>query len=130
MEKDIGFIRKITLRSARNWFATYAKQLAFRKEERTTLGRWKPGSNVPDRYDRSVCATELSLRDKIATRIEKGWRPALPYEIPTRGKEVTREMADSSAESTSGSSAISEIVRKREDISDIYGGDPAKPKKK
>lgn len=126
LERQLGSIRKITLRSARNWFATYAKQLSLTKEDRATLGRWKPGSNMPDRYDRSVCATELALRRKIVCRIEKGRRRASPYEIPKNEGRTQPDLAESSAESTSESSTTSELVRQLENIADLYGATPPK----
>lgn len=129
LETQLGLIRKITLHITRNWFPTYAKQLSFSKEYRTALGRWNPGSNMPDRYDRSVCATELALRDNIVTRIEKGRGPAPPYEIPSKSNTKARDLADCSAESTSESPTMSEFARAKEDISDLYGNGPAISKK-
>ena len=37
---------------------------------------------MPNRYDRSACATELRLRDNILDNIRRGWSPAIQYEIP------------------------------------------------
>ena len=56
----LGFAHLATLRIARNWSSTYAKQLLASKEGRTALGRWGPGSDTPDRYGRSADSTELT----------------------------------------------------------------------
>ena len=38
---------------------------------------------MPDRYDRSVCAGELLLRNTIVTKMADGWGPAGAFRLPT-----------------------------------------------
>ena len=71
-----------TLHSPRNWFATCATQLAFKREDRETPGRWSAGSLMPDKYDRGVCVTELRLRGEILSQVNDGWRPQKAFEVP------------------------------------------------
>ena len=37
---------------------------------------------MPERYDRSVCADELLLRNTIANKMEDGWGPADAFHLP------------------------------------------------
>ena len=37
---------------------------------------------MPERYDRSVCANELLLRNTIAQRIRQGWEVAPAFHLP------------------------------------------------
>ena len=79
----------ITLHSPRNFLATCANQLGWAREERETLGRWAPGSSMPNRYDMAARATELRLRYNVLETIRKGWRPADAFEIP-QGATLSR----------------------------------------
>jgi len=74
---------EISLHSPRTFLATCANQLGWSREDREKLGRWAPGSNMPNRYDRATCATELRLRDSVLDSIRKGWSPAGMFEVPT-----------------------------------------------
>ena len=38
---------------------------------------------MPERYGRSVCSTELQLRNTIVHKFATGWEPADAYHIPT-----------------------------------------------
>ena len=58
---EFVFSKGCRLHSFRNWAPTVARQLRFPREEREVIGHWAPGSKMPDRYDRSVCAAELKL---------------------------------------------------------------------
>ena len=107
----------IKLHSPRCWFATYARQLLFGKEERTSIGRWRPGSAMPDVYDRAECAAELAPRDKIVSKIQSVRRPSGDFELPNTGEE---DLADSSADSISESPTSPFIYKKRENISGLY----------
>ena len=117
LELLLGFPPLIKLHSPRCWFATYARQLLFSKEERTVLGHWRPNSAMPDVYDRAECATELVLRGKILSKIQSGWRPAGAFELPNT---PTEDLAESPADSTSESSTASFIRKQRENIADLY----------
>lgn len=44
-----------------------------------------PGSLMPDRYGRAVCAAELRLRDEILAKIRDGRKPSGPFETPRHG---------------------------------------------
>ena len=37
---------------------------------------------MADRYDRSVAASELALRQDVLSALSKGWRPVGAYEVP------------------------------------------------
>ena len=111
----LGFSLKLKIRSPRAWFATCAHQLLYPREDREKLGRWDPGSLMPDRYDRSVCAIELRLRDEISERIRKGvWKPTNAFETPSQSKGDNNLAESSSASSTSELSS-------EEDITDLWG---------
>ena len=72
----------ITPQSPRNFMPTCASQLGWSREDRETLGRWKPGSIMPNVYDRAACVTELRLRSSVSKQIQSGWIPANSFEIP------------------------------------------------
>ena len=138
-----GFEGKFTLRSPRNWFTTCAGQLLYSREHREKLGRWAPGSVMPDHYDRAVCATELRLRNEIIAKLNLGWRPSKEYETPTalelqenltqmgdiegggpqRKAKKTDKLEDISSsseeESTSVTSTMAELVTQRENIANL-----------
>ena len=82
IEERFGFPKGCKLHSPRNWFATCAGQLLYPREQRERLGRWAPGSVMPDHYDKAVCATELRLRSEIIGKITGGWRPSAAFEVP------------------------------------------------
>ena len=123
LEAKFGFPRSMTIHSPRNFYATCARQLLYAKAQRNTLGRWAEDSEVSNRYDRGVCATELRLRDDIPNRIEKGWRPAPAFEVPDMsiGGGPVQDMVESSASSTSDPpTPTSERNRRIEDITQLY----------
>ena len=104
LEQFLGFPKLLKLHSARTRFATCAGKLEFSLEERTTLGRWEPGSVMPNLYDRAICATELKIRRKILERINEGWVPAHAFEIPEipgTTQARTARLSSSSADSKS-----------------------------
>ena len=74
IEKGFGFKFGIRIHSPRAWRATLSKQLLYSREGREKLGRWAPGSLMPDLYDRATCATELRLRGEITQRLRRGGR--------------------------------------------------------
>ena len=88
----LGFSMKLKIHSPRAWFATCAHQLLYPREDREKLGRWDPGSLMPDLYDRSACATELRLRGEILERIRKGvWKPTNAFETPSQEKTIKKK---------------------------------------
>ena len=80
---ELGYTTKYTLHSFRAWAPTCSSQLNFPREDRGRLGHWAPGSLMPNRYDKAICATELKLRDQIFTRIRGGWRPLHAFQVGT-----------------------------------------------
>ena len=56
--------------------------MSFGQRELALVGRWPPTSRVPERYGRSVCASELLLRNTITQRMANGWGPAPAYRLP------------------------------------------------
>ena len=97
LEEVTGFKIKLRIHSPRTFFATCAGQLRFPREEREKLGRWVAGSVMPERYDRSVCVTELGIRNDIINRINtQGWRPQSAFNVQTnwsgkQGNDGTKE---------------------------------------
>ena len=81
LETALDYPTPAKVHSFRNWAPTCADQLRFPREERERLGRWAPGSAMPDRYDKAVCATELRLRNEILEKIRPGWRPRNEFEL-------------------------------------------------
>ena len=136
-----GFEGRFTLHSPRNWFTTCAGQLLYSREHREKLGRWAPGSVMPDHYDRAVCATELRLRAEIIAKFNQGWRPSKEYEIPeianseglltqpegktgdgphSEEKNLEKCVSSSDEESTSVTSTMTMLAtQKEEDIADL-----------
>ena len=98
-----GFDDKYTLHSPRAVLPTWAAQLGWHKEDRTSLGRWAPNSEMPNWYDRAVCNTELRLRYNILTKYNEGWKPSAAFELPKSNKLPQKETEDdlSSVDSTS-----------------------------
>ena len=54
----------------------------FDARELDIIGRWSSSSKMPGRYDRSVCATELLLRNTIIQKVVEGWTLAPSFRIP------------------------------------------------
>ena len=81
-EFKLCYPKLITLHSPRTWYTTCANQLLLSREHIGKLGHWNPGSKIPDRYNRTVCATESQIRNGIIHRIYEGWRPIAEFEIP------------------------------------------------
>lgn len=57
--------------------------MGFGQRELTIIGHWSITSRMPERYDRSVCASELLLRNAIVQKMASGWAWAPAYHIPT-----------------------------------------------
>ena len=71
-----------TLHSPKNLLPTAANQMNFSTQELNVVGRWSSSSKMPERYDRSVCASELLLRNAIINRIANGRAMAPPFHLP------------------------------------------------
>ena len=55
--------------------------MSFDRREMTIIGRLPSTSRMPERYDRSVCASELLLRNTIVQRIVAGRGIAPTYRL-------------------------------------------------
>ena len=118
LEEKLGFSLKLKIHSPRAWFSTCAHQLLYPREDREKLGRWAPGSLMPDLYDRAICATELRLRDEILNRIRSGgWEPSNAFETPGKKKPIETKAETKSNSSVSDTSSLSSD----EDITDLWG---------
>ena len=118
IEKEFGMENHLKIHSPRTWYATLARQLAYRREDREKLWHWAPGSLMPDVYDRAACVSELRLRDEILEKIRNGYKPVSPFEVPSQPIPGIFEAESYEIESTSieppGDESLSE-----EDIADL-----------
>ena len=57
--------------------------MSFDQRELAVIGHWSSTSRMPERYDRSVCASELLLRTTTIQQIVAGWGMAPAYQLPT-----------------------------------------------
>ena len=71
-----------TQHSPKNLPPTAANQMSFDQMAVTIIGHWPSTSRMPERYDSSVCANELRLRNTIVQRMASGWSLAPAYHIP------------------------------------------------
>ena len=83
--KELGFTARFKLHSFLNWAPTCARQLRIRREERELIGNWAPGSKMPDRYDKSVCSTELKIMESILQQVRSGRRHQKDFEVGREG---------------------------------------------
>ena len=72
-----------TLHSPENLFPKEACQISFDQRELSIIGHWPSTAKIPERYDRSVCANELLLRNTIIQRMVGGWGMAPAFHLPT-----------------------------------------------
>ena len=66
----------------KNLFPTAANQMNFDARELNIIGHWSSAPEMPERYDRSVCATELLLRNTIIQKVVGGWAIAPSFHLP------------------------------------------------
>ena len=99
--KLCGFGEKFTILSPRGVLPTWAAHLGWRKEDRTALGRLAPNTEMPTRYGRAVCNSELRLRIEITHNVQQGWKPPGSFELPKKRPPRQGEDALSSVDSTS-----------------------------
>ena len=62
-----------TLHSPKNFLPAAATQMNFETREINVIGHWSSNSRMHERYDRSVCANELLLRNTIIQKMVGGW---------------------------------------------------------
>ena len=76
-----------TPHSPKNLFPTAANQMSFDQRELSIIGHWPSTSRTPERYDRSVCASELLLRNTIIHQIvgRMGGDASLPPALTVTG---------------------------------------------
>ena len=110
LDKLCGFGEKFTLRSPRDVLPTWGAQLGWRKEDRTALGRRAPISEMPNRFDRAVCNTELRLRNEIIQRENEGWKPSASFDLPKKKPAQASEDDLSSVDSASAVNSSDEEV--------------------
>ena len=67
---------KYTLHSPGNFLPAAATQMNSPPRELNVIGRWSGGSRMNERYDRSVRADELLLRNTIIQNVISGWAMA------------------------------------------------------
>ena len=48
------------------------------------LGKWAPGSKMPERYDTEAGVSELKARVTISRAVRKGWRPVANGNLPSK----------------------------------------------
>ena len=58
--------------SPKNLFPKAAEQMNFDARELNVVGHWASSSKMPDRYDRSVCDTEMLMRNAIIPKAVDG----------------------------------------------------------
>ena len=123
LEKKLGFDSHLKLHSPRNWFPTAANQLLMEPDKREHLGRWKKGSVMPELYDKTVCVTELAIRNQILDKIDQGWLPCASFEIPKQvGNQKECELESLNSESSAGETSVTptaSFLKKEVDISQL-----------
>ena len=70
------------LHSPKNFLPTAATQMNFAPRELIVIGHWSSGSRMNERYDRSVCANELLLRNTIIQKVISGWTMVDSFCLP------------------------------------------------
>ena len=71
-----------TLHSPKNFLPTAATQMNFATRELNVIGHWSSNSRMNERYDRSVCASELLLRNTIIQKMVAGWNMVASFHLP------------------------------------------------
>ena len=107
LEKKLGSEPRLKLHSPRNWYSAMANQLMMEPDKREHLGRWAKGSKIPDLYERTVCVTELAIRNQILEKIDQGWTPCASFEIPKPiEKKATSDLDSLVTESPAGETSV------------------------
>ena len=78
---------------------------------------------MPEFYDRTVCVTELAIRNQILEKIDKGWLPCASFEIPNTTDNITARKLDSividSPEGETSVTSTAPFLRSEVDIADL-----------
>ena len=120
LQQELKCNARLRIHSARAWLPTCARQLLYPREDREKLGRWAPGSVMPDRYDRAVCSTELRLRYEILSKVrEEQWRPTNSFEVPSERRTTEKTSENTNDDDTSSMESTSETSSAEIDISDL-----------
>ena len=86
----------------KNFLPTAADQMNFGTRALNIIGQWSSSSKMPERYDRSVRAKELLIRNAITSKFNEGWAIAPSFHLPmsvdssqrVRKAIETNELAD------------------------------------
>ena len=70
------------MHSPKNFLPTAATQMNFATRELNVIGHWSSNSRMNERYDRSVCANELLLRNTIIQKVVQGWNMVESFRLP------------------------------------------------
>ena len=79
-----------TLHSPKNFLPTAATQINFATRELNVVGHWSSNSRMNERYDRSVCARELHLRNTSIRKMVGGWNMVDSFHLPESVTNATR----------------------------------------
>ena len=78
---------------------------------------------MPDIYDKTICATELAIRNQILEKIDSGWSPCASFEIPEKVGGQPREDIESlytdSPEGETSVTSTASFLKKEIDISKL-----------
>ena len=71
---DIGVAnaKQFTMHSHRAVYPTLGALAGFPRENLCPLGRWRPGSNMPNVYNREAKNAEVNLRNRIIDKVREG----------------------------------------------------------
>ena len=86
-----------TLHSPKNFLPTAATQMNFETRELNVIGHCSSNSRMNERYDRSVCANELLLRNAIIQKTASWWNMAESFRLPETAPGSERIGKDPSA---------------------------------
>ncbi len=79
-----------TVHGCRSLYITALTQLRATKGDRLRVGRWKPGSAMPERYDAAIGVAELATRRKVLKAVRDGWELAGDREFPMPAPKRSR----------------------------------------
>jgi hypothetical protein len=75
---------EMSVHGLRSYYITALTQMRARKSDRERVGRWRPGSAMPDHYDAIEGTAELMVRAKVTDAVKRGWRLSKPNEVPMK----------------------------------------------
>ena len=105
---------KWTLHSWRHWMPTCSRQLRHPDSETNECGHWSIASDMPRKYDQSLCCTELLIKNDVRKAIKRGWSMAEAGEIPSkkprrRSPNSSRLVVGSSHQTSAGASGSDDL---------------------